>query len=147
MAERSLGAEVLIDKVSESATRWLIDTENILDYYLHLPGGAVSVGQASSLEQVIQSVEIPGPDQEFVRAMFRHLDALIDLDFHEVISADVADINLFCDLRSSWMDQITLLVLQSIRVLGDGGCSLINRGLKAMKITAAMLLFMSLVML
>ena len=53
MAERSLGAEVLIEKVSASATRWLIDTENILDYYLHLPGGAVSVGQASSLEQVI----------------------------------------------------------------------------------------------
>ena len=97
MAERSLGAEVLIDKVSESATRRLIDTENILDYYLHLPGGAVSVGQGSSLEQVIQSVEIPGPDQDFVRAMFRRLDALIDLDFHEVISADVADINLFYD--------------------------------------------------
>ena len=53
MAERSLGAEVLIDKVSESATRRLIDTENILDYYLHMPGGAVSVGQGSSLEQVI----------------------------------------------------------------------------------------------
>ena len=59
MAEASLGAEVLIDKVSRSATRRLIDTENILDYYPHLPGGAVSVGHGSPFEQVVQSVEMP----------------------------------------------------------------------------------------
>ena len=53
MAERSLGAEVLIDKVSGSSTCRLINIENILDYCLHLPGGAVSVGYGSLLEQVV----------------------------------------------------------------------------------------------
>ena len=53
MIDRSLGTEVLIDKVSGSSTCRLINIENILDYCLHLPGGAVSVGYGSLLEQVV----------------------------------------------------------------------------------------------
>ena len=55
----------------------------MLNYYLHAPGGAVTVSGGGYVEQEIQSLAIPRSDQDYFNAMVRRLDNIIDLDFRQ----------------------------------------------------------------
>ena len=69
----------------------------MLDYYLHTPGGAVTVSGGGFGEQEIQSISIPGSDQDYFNAMVRRLDSIIDLDFAQVDNPLGADVDLYYD--------------------------------------------------
>ena len=79
------------------ATRQAMDTDVILDYYLHAPGGAVSVSAGEFGEQIIQSLSIPSSDQDYFDTMVRRLDRIIDLDFRQVSSSAEADVDVYYD--------------------------------------------------
>ena len=72
-------------------------TDGVLDYYLHTPGGAVTVSGGGFGEQTIQSVSISAADQDYFNAMVRRLDRIIDLDFRQVGTAESADVQLYYD--------------------------------------------------
>ena len=57
-----------------TATRLAIATDNVLDYYLHTSGGAVTVSGGGFGEQTIQSVSIPSSDQAYFNAMVQRVD-------------------------------------------------------------------------
>ena len=69
----------------------------MLDYYLHAPGGAVTVSGGGFGEQTIQSASISEADQDYFNAMVRRLDRIIDLDFRQVGNAESADVELYYD--------------------------------------------------
>ena len=95
----SIAAAELIDSGNADFSRQITASDGVLDYYLHTPGGAVTVaaGGGGFNEQTIQSVAISGSDQEFFRAMVARLDSIIDLDFRESGSASGADVALYYD--------------------------------------------------
>ena len=97
----SISAMELIDNANADFSRELTASDGILDYYLHTPGGAVTVasGGGGFDEQTIQSVAIPSIDQSFFRRMVAKLDSIIDLDFRESVSASAADVALFYDME------------------------------------------------
>ena len=64
---------VLLDNVSVGITRHATATFGVLDYYLHASGGAVNVSGGGFGEQEIQSLSIPGSDQDYFNAMVRRL--------------------------------------------------------------------------
>ena len=89
----------LIDDGFVAATRQTIATDQILDYYLHAPGGAVIVGGGGFGEQTIQSVMISSSDQAYFDTLVLRLDDVIDLDFRRVSNADFADVELYYDTK------------------------------------------------
>jgi len=93
----SIAPKELIDNGSVEATSRFTSTDQVLDYYLHTPGGAVTVNGGGFGEQTIQSVAIPLEDQQFFQAMIKKLDTIIDLDFRESSIASGADVDLFYD--------------------------------------------------
>ena len=87
----------LLDNGSVGVTRRSTATDGVLDYYLHTPGGAVTVSGGGFGQQEIQSISIPGPDQDYFNAMVRRLDSIIDLDFAQVDNPSSADVDLYYD--------------------------------------------------
>ena len=93
----SIAPAELLDNGSVGVTRRATATDGVLDYYLHAPGGAVTVSGGGFGEQEIQSIAIPGPDQDYFNAMVRRLDSIIDLDFTQVDNPLNADVDLYYD--------------------------------------------------
>ena len=93
----SIAPAELLDAGNVAATRQTTATDGVLDYYLHTPGGAVTVSGGGFGEQTIQSVSISAADQDYFNAMVRRLDSIIDLDFRQVGSAAEADVDLYYD--------------------------------------------------
>ena len=93
----SIAPAELLDNGSLGVTRRATATDGVLDYYLHAPGGAVTVSGGGFGEQEIQSIAIPGPDQDYFNAMVRRLDSIIDLDFTQVDNPLSADVDLYYD--------------------------------------------------
>jgi len=93
----SIAPHELIDNEMVSYTKRAIATDGVLDYYLHSPGGAVTVAGGIFGEQLIESFAIPSVDQDYFRSVVHRLDAIIDLDFLESSSASGADVDLFYD--------------------------------------------------
>ena len=79
--ELSIGPAKLIDDSSVAATRQLTATDGVLNYYMHAPGGAVTVAGGGFGQQVINAMPIPTEDQAFFRSVATGLHAIIDLDF------------------------------------------------------------------
>jgi len=96
-----IAAEKLIDDISVAATRRFIATDGLLDYYMHVPGGAVSVSGGGFDRQVIHALPIPADDQAYFRSVVAKLDAIIDLDFRESTTADRSDVDIFYDSEIS----------------------------------------------
>ena len=93
----SIAPAELLDNHSVGVTRLATATDGVLDYYLHTPGGAVTVSGGGFGEQEIQSLAIPASDQDYFNAMVRRLDSIIDLDFRQVDNAIGADVDLYYD--------------------------------------------------
>jgi len=96
----SIAPAELLDNGSVGVTRRATATDGVLDYYLHAPGGAVTVSGGGFGEQEIQSIAIPGPDQDYFNAMVRRLDSIIDLDFNQVDNPLSADVDLYYDTET-----------------------------------------------
>ena len=95
----SIASEGLIDNGNAAYTERATATDGVLDYYLHTPGGAITVAGGGFGEQTIESVAISADDQDFFRAMVGRLDAILDLDFRESSTAAGADVDLFYDME------------------------------------------------
>ena len=93
----SIAPAELLDNGSVGVTRRATATDGVLDYYLHAPGGAVTVSGGGFGEQEIQSIAIAGTDQDYFNAMVRRLDRIIDLDFTQVDNPLSADVDLYYD--------------------------------------------------
>ena len=93
----SIAPAELLDNGMVGVTRRATATDGVLDYYLHTPGGAVTVSGGGLGEQEIQSLSIPGSDQSFFNAMVRRLDRIIDLDFRQVDKSSSANLDLYYD--------------------------------------------------
>lgn len=93
----SIAPAELLDNGSVGVTRRATATDGVLDYYLHTSGGAVKVSGGGFGKQEIQSISIPGPDQNYFNAIVRRLDSIIDLDFARVDNPLVADVDLYYD--------------------------------------------------
>ena len=89
--------QYLIDQDSADFTHRVTATDSVLDYYMHIPGGAVQVSGGDFGTQIIRSLEIPPADQAFLRSTINRVDNLIDLDFQEVNSSVLADVDLYYD--------------------------------------------------
>lgn len=89
----------LIDDDNASFSRQVTATDGVLDYYLHTPGGAVTVATDGGGfdEQIIDSVMISAQDQSFFRDMVNRFDTIIDLDFRESSTAVGADLAIYYD--------------------------------------------------
>ena len=99
----------LLDNGSVDVTRRATATDGVLDYYLHTPGGAVTVSGGGFGEQEIQSLAIPGSDQDYFNSMVRRLDSIVDLDFTQVDNPLSADVDLYYDIEIDLgRDEITL---------------------------------------
>ena len=85
----------LIDEISVGITRRLVMADSYLDFYLHIPGGAANVTGGTLGKQVIQSLAMSKKDQNYFRSVIARLDALIDLDFREALSASAADVDVY----------------------------------------------------
>jgi Ca2+-binding RTX toxin-like protein len=95
----SIAPEGLIDNGNAAYTERATATDGVLDYYLHTPGGAITVAGGGFGEQTIQSVGISADDQDFFRSMVERLDAILELDFRESSTAAGADVDLFYDME------------------------------------------------
>ena len=73
--------QYLIDQDSADFTRRITATDFVLDYYMHITGGAVQVSGGDFGAQIIRSLEIPPADHAFFRSTIDRLDSLIDLEF------------------------------------------------------------------
>ena len=93
----SIAPAYLIEEDFVMATRLATATDDMLDYYLHTSGGAVTISGGGFGEQTIQSVSISSSDQAYFDAMVQRLDNIIDLDFRRSSTAVAADVDLFYD--------------------------------------------------
>lgn len=110
-SDLSIAPEELIDRGFAAITSGATSSDNILNYYLHSPGGAVKVDGGSLNEQTIQSVAIPEEDQIFFNATIDLLDDVIDLDFVSSQSAAIADVDLYYDSEIDLGDSGNILGL------------------------------------
>ena len=117
----SIAPDDLIEDRFVMATRQAIDTDVILDYYLHASGGAVSVSAGEFGEQIIQSLSIPSSDQDYFDKMVRRLDRIIDLDFRQVSSSAEADVDVYYDTK---IDLGGSQILGLATSIGDDGWEL-----------------------
>ena len=106
------------------ATRQAMATYDVLDYYLHTTGGAITVSGGDFGEQMIQSVSISSFDQAYFRAIVHRLDKIIDLDFRRTSTAADADLDLYYDTEIEFGGGKTLSLAMSSGAT-DGSCSLI----------------------
>ena len=115
----SIAPAELLDNGSVGVTRLATITDGVLDYYLHTPGGAVSVSGGRFGEQDIQSVAIPDSDQHYFNDVVRRLDSIIDLDFRKAENALTADVDLYYD---TWINlggsSVTLGLASASGVVG-----------------------------
>ena len=118
----SIAPAELLDSGSVAVTRRATATDGVLDYYLHTPGGAITVSGGGFGEQQIQSLAIPGSDQDYFNAMVRRLDSIIDLDFRQVDNASIADVDLYYDTQIDLGASGTILGLAT--TTGVGGWEL-----------------------
>ena len=95
----SIAPAELLDNGSVRFTQRLTATDGVLDYYLHASGGAVNVSGGGFGEQEIQSLSIPGSDQDYFNSMVRRLDSIIDLDFRQVDNILSSDIKNYYDTK------------------------------------------------
>ena len=93
----SIVPEYLIEEDFVTATRLATATDDVLDYYFHTSGGAVTVSGGGFGEQTIQSVSIPSSDQAYFDAMVQRVDNIIDLDFRRSSTAIEADVDIYYD--------------------------------------------------
>ena len=93
----SIAPAELLDNGSVGVTRRATSTDGVLNYYLHAPGGAVTVSGGGFGEHEIQSLAIPRSDQDYFNDMVRRLDSIIDLDFRQVDHSTSADVSLYYD--------------------------------------------------
>ena len=93
----SIAPAELLDNSSLAVTSQATVTDGVLDYYLHTPGGAVTVSGGGFGEQTIQSRSISAVDQAYFNAMVHQLDSIIDLDFRQVRSVTESDVELYYD--------------------------------------------------
>ena len=93
----SIAPAYLINEDFVTATRQATATDDVLDYYLHTSGGAVTVSGGGFGEQIIQSLSVSSSDQAYFDAMVRRLDNVIDLDFRRSSSAVDADVDIYYD--------------------------------------------------
>ena len=114
----SIAPAELLDNGSVGVTRRATATDGVLDYYLHAPGGAVTVSGGGFGEQEIQSIAIPGPDQDYFNAIVRRLDSIIDLDFHQVDVASSADVDIYYDTEIDLGDGGSLLGMATTSGVG-----------------------------
>ena len=70
----SIAPESLIDRGFVAITRSATQTDNVLNYYLHSPGGAITVQGGGFGEQTIDSVVISDIDQAFFRSIVGRLN-------------------------------------------------------------------------
>ena len=117
----SIAPEYLIEEDFVTATRLAIATDNVLDYYLHTSGGAVTVSGGGFGEQTIQSVSLPSSDQAYFDAMVQRLDNIVDLDFRRSSTALEADVDIYYDKEIELDGGKTLGLATSS---GDGGWEL-----------------------
>ena len=110
----------LLDTGSLCTTRRATSTDGVLNYYLHAPGGAVTVSGGGFGEHEIQSLAIPRSDQDYFNDMVRRLDSIIDLDFRQVDHSTSADVSLYYDTNIDLgFDGATLgLAIVVILILG-----------------------------
>ena len=85
----------LIDQMNVDITRRSISNDGYLDYYLHAPGGVVTVSGGNPAGQVIQSLPIAVEDQQFFRSVIARLSKIINIDFREANLAPYADVDLY----------------------------------------------------
>ena len=95
----SIAPAELLDNGSVRVTRGAITTDGVMDYYLHTPGGAVTVSGGVFGVQDIQSIAIPISDQDYFNAMVRRLDSIIDLDFRHVDNILSSDVKIYYDTK------------------------------------------------
>ena len=117
----SIAPMYLIEEMFVMATRLATATDDMLDYYLHTSGGAVTVSGGGFGEQTIQSVSISSSDEAYFDAMVQRLDNIIDLDFRRSSTAVAADVDLFYDTEIELGGSKTLGLASSI---GDNGWEL-----------------------
>ena len=119
---QSIAPAELLNDGSVGVTRRAIATDEVLDYYLHTPGGVVTVSGGGFGAQQIQSLSIPRSDQDYFNTMVRRLDSTIDLDFRQVDNASSADVHIYYNTAIDLGDGGTALGLATIS--GDGGWEL-----------------------
>ena len=93
----SIAPAELLDNGNVEVTRRATIANGVLDYYLHTQGGLVTVSGGGFGNQRIQSLSIPGSDQDYFNAMVHRLDSIIDLDFRQVDNPSGADVALYYD--------------------------------------------------
>ena len=89
----SIAPAELLNESSVGVTRRATATDEVLDYYLHTPGGMVSVS-GSGFGRNGPVACYAGSDQDYFNSMVRRLDSIIDLDFRRVASASSADVDI-----------------------------------------------------
>ena len=67
----SIAPAYLIEEDFVMVTRQATATDDVLDYYLHTPGGAVMVSGGGFGQQTIQSLSISSSDQAYLDSMVR----------------------------------------------------------------------------
>ena len=117
----SIAPAHLIEEDFVTATCQATATDDVLDYYLHTKGGAITVSGGALGEQTIQSVSISSPDQAYFHAKVRILDKIIDLDFRRTSIAADADMDLYYDTEIEFGGGKTLGLAMSS---GDDGWEL-----------------------
>ena len=117
----SIAPAYLIEEDFVMATRLATATDDVLDYYLHTTGGAITVSGGDFGEQTIQSVSISSSDQAYFHAMVSRLDKIIDLDFRSSSTAADADVDLYYDTEIEFGGGKTLGLAMSS---GDDGWEL-----------------------
>lgn len=89
--------QALISNAAAQFSQQLVAINGVMDMYLHAPGGAIEVSGGGFGSQTIQSVSIPGKDQDCIRSIVNRLDSIIDLDFAFVAEAAQADTAFYYD--------------------------------------------------
>ena len=110
----------LLDNSSLGVTRRAIATDEVLDYYLHEPGGVVTVSGGGLGVQEIQSLVFPESDQDYFNSVVRRLDSIIDLDFRQVDIASNADVDIYYDTEINLGSGLVVLGLATSTIGTDG---------------------------
>ena len=114
----------LLDNSSLGVTRRAIATDEVLDYYLHEPGGVVTVSGGGLGVQEIQSLVFPESDQDYFNSVVRRLDSIIDLDFRQVDIASNADVDIYYDTEIDLGSGLVVLGLATSNNVGTSGWEL-----------------------
>ena len=92
-----LPSDVLVSDINADFSKYLVNTDQVMNIYLHAEGGAVQVGGGNINVHNIDSIAIPAEDQTYLISFFDQLEGFIDLDFEFVDSSESADIAIFYD--------------------------------------------------